>query len=245
MIFGTFIFVHDQQIILDFERIGKFKDLDNVTYVFLSKNETNLIENKENVFICKNQTQNLEDFPRLTSFTGWFALWKSKIYEKYDFINLFEYDVNLSKDFSNIITKNSNTDIISYIEINVHDRNFLKTPKWSDLLLTSLNKKYGNDVMDFFNKLPKHQICGITSNHTFSKPIFEKYMEWINPMVDDLKNSALSGHQVERSIPTFYLLEKIQYKIMKDVLFHFQLDSHKTQYRNSNKYIQQYPSLLS
>jgi hypothetical protein len=143
MVYGTFIFVHDQQIILDFERINKFSHLENVTYVYLGKNQTDLIENKENVFICKNQTENLEEFPRLTSFTGWFAIWKSQIYKKYDFINLFEYDVNLSENFFDILKENSLHDVISYIEIGVHDRNFLKTPKWSDVLLNSLNKKYG------------------------------------------------------------------------------------------------------
>jgi hypothetical protein len=245
MIFGTFIFVHDQQIILDFERINKFNGLENLTYVFLGKNQTDLIEDKKNVFICKNQIHNLEDFPRLTSFTGWFAIWKSEIYKKYDVINLFEYDVNLSKNFTEIIKENSNNNVISYIEIGVHDRNFLKTPKWSDVLLNSLNKKYGRDVMGLFNKIPRHQTCGITSNHTMNNNAFEKYMSWIDPMIDDLKNSPLSGHQVERSIPAFYLLENIQYKLIKDVLFHFQLDSHGTQYRNSDKYIQQYPSLLS
>jgi hypothetical protein len=245
MVYGTFIFVHDQQIILDFERINKFSHLENVTYVYLGKNQTDLIENKENVFICKNQTENLEEFPRLTSFTGWFAIWKSQIYKKYDFINLFEYDVNLSENFFDILKENSLHDVISYIEIGVHSTEFLKTPKWSNVLLNSLNKKYGKDVLGFFNQLPTNKICGITSNHTMNNITFEKYMNWVNPMIDDLKNSSLSGHQVERSIPAFFLLENIQYKIIKDILFHFQLDSHGTQYRNSDKYIQQYPLLLS
>jgi hypothetical protein len=85
----------------------------------------------------------------------------------------------------------------------------------------------------------------MTSNHTFSKKSFEQYMEWIEPMIDDIKKSDLSGHIIERSISTFYLLNKLKnIVILPNVLHHFQFDSHKTQGISEQKIIDNYEKLL-
>ena len=101
----TFIFVHDQQIILDYLRVDKFKQLDNLIYVFVGNGDISKIEGKYNVIICRNLPINIEEFPKLTSFTGWYAIWKNKLYNE-DFINLFEYDINLSSNFNEVINDN-------------------------------------------------------------------------------------------------------------------------------------------
>jgi hypothetical protein len=242
---GTFVFVHDQKIILDYEKTNKFNSLPNLIYVFLGDKETDLIESFNNVFICRNSSHNIEDYPLLTSFTGWYAIWKNKLYEKYDFIHLFEYDINLSKDFNDVVGKNLNNNIVAYIPINVHDINFLKTNKWSEDLIGCLNKKYDKDILNIFNSLSKDLSCGITSNHSFNTNIFDKYMNWMEPMIETLKTSNLSGHQVERSIPCFYILEGVQYKIVNNILTHLQLDSHGTQYSTNEKYNNEYHNLIN
>jgi hypothetical protein len=90
----TFIFVHEQNIILDFKNHNKFSNLNNVKYVFLGKNDTDKIESLNDVIICRNLPNNIEDYPNLTSFSCWYALWKNNMYNS-NYINLFEYDVNL------------------------------------------------------------------------------------------------------------------------------------------------------
>jgi hypothetical protein len=70
-------------------------------------------------------------------------------------------------------------------------------------------------------------------------------MEWIEPMIDDIKKSNLSGHLMERSISVFYLLNKIKnVKILPNILEHFQFDSHKTQGISEQKIINNYQKLL-
>lgn len=242
----TYIFVHNQQIILDYLRVGKFNQLDKLTYVFLGKGDISKIKNLSNVIICRNLPINIEEYPKLTSFTGWYAIWKNKLYNE-NFINLFEYDVNLSDNFNESFINNtsSNTDIVGYIPFNPHHYDFLKHLPWSLELLTSINKNYNIDVLTEINKLPNDMICSMTSNHTFSRKSFEQYMEWIEPMINDIKKSELSGHLVERSISTFYLLNKLKnVVILPNILHHFQFDSHKTQGISEQKIIDNYEKLL-
>jgi hypothetical protein len=70
-------------------------------------------------------------------------------------------------------------------------------------------------------------------------------MNWVEPMIDDLKESNLAGHQIERSISMFYLVNGYSFKIILDVLEHFNFDSHETQWcidKDKKKY--QYYRLL-
>jgi len=226
----TFIFVHDQQIILDYLNVNKFNLLDNLTYIFVGSGDTSKIEDKSNVIICRNLPINIEEYPKLTSFTGWYAIWKNNLYNS-DFIDLFEYDINLSDSFNEVFNENvdSKTDIIGYIPFNPNDYNFLKHSPWSFELLNSIKRIYNIDTLSEISKLPDTFKCSMTSNHTFSKKTFEKYMEWMEPMINDIKISQTSGHQAERSISVFYILNKIKnIKILPNILHHFQLNSHRT-----------------
>jgi len=240
----TFIFAHDQKIILDYLNNKKFNSLGDVTYVFVGSKDSSQVEKNNNVIICNKLKYNIENYPKLTSFTGWYALWKNNLYQQYDYLNLFEYDVNLSDNFASSLHTNLDCDVIGYIPFSVHAMNFFKQPKWTKELIDSVSKNYNINSSDFINSLPKEKMCSVTSNHTFNIKSFEEYMKWIEPMIDDIKISELSGHQVERSISLFYLLKNLNYKLLPNILHHFQLDSHMTQGTNGNKFIQHYNKLL-
>lgn len=240
----TFIFVHDQKIILDYTNNKKFNELGDVTYVFVGTKDSSQIEKMNNVIICNKLKYNIEDYPKLTSFTGWYALWKNNLYQNYEYLNLFEYDINLSQNFLENLNSNLNCDVIGYIPYSVHATNFLKVPKWSTELINSVSKNYKINSSAFIDSLPKEKMCSVTSNHTFSLKSFEGYMKWMEPMIDDIKNSTLSGHQVERSISLFYLIKNLNYKLLPNTLTHFQLDSHKTQWLNVDKFNSNYNKLL-
>jgi hypothetical protein len=76
------------------------------------------------------------------------------------------------------------------------------------------------------------------------KETFNKYMDWISPMVDEIKLSYFSGHEVERSISIFYLLNKLKYKILEGKIQHFQFNSHGTQKISQDKFKNNYQKLL-
>jgi hypothetical protein len=91
---STFIFVHDQQIVLDYLAAGKFSDLPDVKYCFLGMRPTDRIEHLPNVIIARNLPDNIEHFPKLVAWTGWYALVRNDLITTH-YVNLFEYDVNV------------------------------------------------------------------------------------------------------------------------------------------------------
>jgi hypothetical protein len=91
---STFIFVHDQQIVIDYIAANKFSDLPDLKYVFLGMRPTDQIEHLPNVIIARNLPDNIEHFPNLVAWTGWYALFNNDLVRT-DIVNLFEYDVNV------------------------------------------------------------------------------------------------------------------------------------------------------
>jgi hypothetical protein len=242
----TYIFVHDQNIILDYKKNEKFKNLENLKYIFLGKRDVDLIENFNDVIICRNLKYNIEDYPNLTSFSGWYAIWKNKLYDK-GYLNLFEYDINLSENFLEVYENSLKLEpnIIGYLPFSPFDNLFVKVKNLSQELLNSIKEIYNQDFEVFLENLPETITCSITSNHTFYSEMFEKYMEWMELMIDNIKQSYYSGHQMERSISIFYLLNNIEKVILlPNILFHFQLDSHGTQGFGQNKFISNYNNLF-
>jgi len=240
----TYIFIHDQKILLDFLNVDKFKSLDNVTYVFLGSRNTDEIKNK-NIIICRDLSINIEQYPQLTAFTGWYALWKNNLCN-FDYINFFEYDINVARNFTEIqkLYLDRINKIIGYVQLNVHNNDLFGVKEYSKELFESTHKHYSIDTNSFINSLPNMN-CSVTSNHTFSIDTFNEYMEWIEPMLDDFKETTMAGHQFERSIPLFYLLKNIKFKLITNTLYHFQLDSHKTQGIHDMKLKENYSKLLN
>jgi hypothetical protein len=133
---------------------------------------------------------------------------------------------------------------IGYIPFDVHHYNYIKHPQWSYELLESIKKYYGLDVSKIISSFPENTLCSMTSNHTISQEYFCEYMTWMEKMIDDLKISFYSGHQVERSISLYYLLNNLNYTIIPNILEHFQFDSHKTQGISQDKFKKEYSKLL-
>jgi hypothetical protein len=244
----SFIFIHDQEIVIDYIKINKFKQLENVNYIFLGNKDVSKIKDLPNVIICRELPYNIEEFPKLTSFTGWYAIWKNKLFNK-DLINLFEYDINLHKNFTRIvneqITKTPTSTVVGYIPFSPHHYNFIGHKIWISELEDSIYKNYNIKISEFLKKLPENFICSMTSNHTMDKLSFDKYMEWMSPMIDDIKMSNFSGHLTERSISLFYILNNINNLVIPNVLEHFQFDSHGTQNIPKEKLINNYKYLLN
>jgi hypothetical protein len=90
----TFIFVHDQQIVLDYIAANKFHDLPDLKYCFLGHRDVDQIEHLPNVIVARNLPNNIEHLPNLVAWTGWYAVLRNDLITA-DYVNLFEYDVNV------------------------------------------------------------------------------------------------------------------------------------------------------
>ena len=243
----TFIFVHDQNIILDFKQVNKFNELENLKYVFVGAGEIDKIDGLDDVIISRNLPGNIEQYPKLTSFTGWYSLWKNNLVDG-DYINLFEYDINI---LDNFVTEQkkvilNKAGVIGYIPYNIHSYPILGNPIWCQYIVDSIKKNYGIDVISRISLLSNSVQCSMTSNHTFNKKNFDNYMKWVEPMIDDIKLSPYSGHDIERSIFLYYTLNKIQNVfIIPNIIKHYNFDSHQTQlYINQDVVKETYKELL-
>ena len=47
----TFVFIHDQDLLLEFEKNNKFKTLKNYTYVFLGSRDTSKLKYVKNLLV--------------------------------------------------------------------------------------------------------------------------------------------------------------------------------------------------
>ena len=61
----TFIVVHDQNIVLEFENSEKYKNIKNLTYLFVGDKSYDKIKNLNNLIICRNLPDNIESFPNI------------------------------------------------------------------------------------------------------------------------------------------------------------------------------------
>ena len=94
----TFIFVHDQQIVLDYIEAGKFNALPDVRYVFLGQRPVDQLDQyvgEKKVIVARNLHYNIEHLPNLVAWTGWYAVARNGLITA-DVVNLFEYDINLT-----------------------------------------------------------------------------------------------------------------------------------------------------
>ncbi len=231
-----FICVHDQNIIIDYEKSFKFNILKNYRYIFLGDRPNDLIKNNPKVIIARNYKNNLEDYPYLTAYTGWYLLWKNNLI-KTKYVTLLEYDVILHRSFEQIISKFTydNCELIGYIPLSVNNYHFINNPNWVLEFFTSFKTVYNQNIENtlkvLINKNP-NLLWSSTSNTTFRIDIFNEFMKWFHPVARLIKNSKTSGHAFERSVSFFYFTKNKKMLFTKGILQHLQMDSHKTQGHN-------------
>jgi len=229
----TFIFVHDQDLIIEFEKNNKFSNLYDYRYVFLGSKPTDKIENFNNVIIARNFEENIEKYPLFTSYTGWYCLWKNNLINT-KYVNLFEYDTVLNKNIDQIHTKfyNDKVEMIGYVPFPISHYQFVENPEWNEHILPVIKEINKIDLLNYYRKILEktpNAIWSSTSNTTFRTDVFNEYMNWFEPIADRIKETKTCGHAHERSITFFSGIKNKKMLITNGILKHLQLDSHKTQ----------------
>jgi hypothetical protein len=229
----SFIFIHDQDLIISFEESGRYKSLKKYRYVFVGNGDISKIENKDNVIIARNYLDNLEEYPYFTAFTGWYLLWKNN-FIKTKYINLFEYDIILNNYLEQMTSKliYENVDIIGYVPIPAANFHYIENKDWVEHIFHALKKVYNLDIEKSIKNLLRIKpqlIWASTSNITFKQETFNEFMKWFEPLIPYLKDSKTSGHAFERAISFFYFIKNKKVAITNGILQHIQMDSHKTQ----------------
>lgn len=234
----TFICVHDQNIIIDYEKSNKFSKLKNYCYIFLGNRDTDLIEDNPKVLIANRFENNLENYPYLTAFTGWYLIWKNNLI-KTKYITLLEYDTILTDNFEQVISKflYDNSEMIGYVPVSVNNYHYINNPDWVSEIFSAVKKVYNQNIENtlkvYISKNP-NSYWSSTSNATFRTDIFNEFMKWFDPLIPIIKESKTSGHAFERAVSFFYITKNKKMILTNGLLQHIQMDSHKTQGHNVN-----------
>lgn len=234
----TFIFVHDQNIIVDYEQNNKFKDFDDYKYVFLGFGDTTKLVDLTNIIYAKDLKYNLEKYNKMCAYSGWYVLFMNELVTA-DYVNLFEYDVTICDNFINKLSDEISDyiDIYSYVPMDIRIE-FITNPLWiSDLAKFYSFKKKTNLIKEVSDKIIENNI-GIwasTSNVTLNSDFFYDYMNDVCEIFEWMKQWNSVGHGLERLLAIYLILNnKTNIKYFNHLIKHYQLDSHKTQHHSVN-----------
>lgn len=225
----TFIFVHDQEIVLDFLNKKKFSDLENFKWVFLGNRPTDKISDLNNLIIAKDLPINIENYPKFTSLTGWYALYKNG-YLNSEYVNLFEYDIKYVPEFIDINKEMLKRDFefVGYFPMSIQDVVYIKQSQYSKELTDAVKKHSGFDIIEMINNLPKQSLWSSSSNSTWKVSVLKEYIDWFIQFIDDIKDSMYCGHMHERSLSFYYFMKNLKVQLTKGLMIHVQLNSHGT-----------------
>lgn len=227
----TFIFVHDQDIVLDFMNKNRFDNLKDFKYVFLGNKEYSKIKNLENLIISKNLTHQIENYPKLTSFTGWYSLYKNGLIDS-DYVNFFEYDINTNKDIDKIISEiveKNDVDFIGYNPMYVRDPVYVNMNQYSKELINAL-KEDGIDIIKLLDdkNTDGNLLWSSSSNSTWKVEHLFNFVDWFMKYFNHIVKSNYMGHIHERSISFYYFLNNLNVFLTNGLIEHVQLNSHNT-----------------
>jgi len=233
----TYIICHNQEIIESNIKSKKYDNLGNVFFMFVGNKEYDKIGNYKNVIIVRNLKYNIEEYPYFTAFTAWYAIWKNKLCET-KYLNLLEYDTNIKENFEFFLKNilNSSPKIISYFPFSMRNYHFIDNPNWVSTMFDAIKQHYKFDIEPFLRnvisenlKQGRDPMWGTTNNICFEHLTFDKYMKWVSPLINYLKDDVNCGHAQERGVTFFSVLNKVPVYYFPGYIEHLQLDSHKTQ----------------
>jgi hypothetical protein len=233
----TYVICHDQEIIKANILSKKYDNLGQLFFLYVGNGEFQDLESYPNVMIVRNMKNNIEQYPKFTAFTAWYALWKNGLC-KTKYINLLEYDTNPDSQFS-FLLKNvlkQKPKIVHYFPFSMRNYHFIDNSNWTSTLFKSIKLFYKFDIEPVLRfHINEHiirkiePVWGTTNNICFEYSTFDKYMKWVSPLIGYLKDDINCGHAQERAITFWRIINNVPVFYFNGHIEHVQADSHKTQ----------------
>lgn len=183
--------------------------------------------------VCKKLLDNIENFPYLCSYTGWYSVSKNKLYKAHNVVSLLEYDIMTSQELHNFNLKTTNEQtnnnyIIAYSKTLTDHYVFYKSTPWLEI---SLKKVYNIDLIDFVNSYKdQYPFWPTTTNITMSTILLSSFVDWFNPLCEIFKHHPLGSYVHERALFVYCVLHNTKIIYAPDKLItHNQSQSHNIQ----------------
>jgi hypothetical protein len=213
-----FIVCHDQDIILKAIEENKFFQLPDYRFLFVGNRSTNLIEHIPNVIVCNKLKENIENYPKLCSFTAWYAVSKNGLSQN-NYSCLLEYDVEPAQNLhQKNLEKLNDSNICAYFREPINNEMFSKSTPWLDIFF----EKYIVDT----SKIYKEKFWYCTTNFVIQNKLLSIFSDWFYNICEMFKNDDLGAYMHERLINIFCIMNNYNIVYIPNVLKHFQLRSH-------------------
>lgn len=194
----TFIVVHNQDLIKNFEQKGKYKAL-NYKYLFVGKGDVSQLSEEElsKTIVIRDYEGNFEHYPHFYDFTAWHVLWKHRLIDTPYFVSI-QYDFTVTNEKAEDI-------ILGKLQACESPLGMLEVPHFLYLLQDLIPgiaeafkaKGLGPEFTREFATWPCSQ------GTAWPTEIFYEFMEWFEPLFEVLKDHVWCGHVAERMIWAF------------------------------------------
>lgn len=226
----AYITVHDQEIIIEYEKTGKLSKVfgKDYTYVFVGFLPVDKLSSFTNIIICRELPYHIENHKKLVTFTAWYALVQNDLLQ-HEYNIMLEYDVVLSPKFAQVSTqtvkKSKSKQLFS----------FIANPKeyffYEYLPKSFLSRQVIIDKREEFIIGGGSDRWMGSSNSVWEINTLKTFVNWFSCWLnnDEFMQRNDIGHIVERAITVFAIFNNIHFKFISGVLEHYFLDSHETQ----------------
>jgi hypothetical protein len=223
----TFVMVHDQGLVLECEREGRFAGLPSYRYLFLGAGDVSRLEGARNVIVARELEDNIEQHPEMLAFTGWYAVARNRLAEA-ERVTLLEYDVQVSAGFvdATLACFERGKRLVGYVGFPLsHPMYLFATP----CLLPALRQAHGLDAWEL---VQDHLASGgsdvwpATTNASLSSSDLADFVEWFLPVSRLLRDEPMAAHVHERALPLYCMVCGLEYVVVEGALHHDQKRSH-------------------
>jgi hypothetical protein len=188
-----------------------------------------------NIIVARDLQNNIENEPKLLTFTAWYAIIKNNLFTQYEYVCILEYDVFFTNEFIlelNRVCNLRSEDVISFLP----DKN--GNWFWKDI-----NKRVLQSFLEFKQislDLPEMMEWFCTTNHCIRRRLLLEFVNWYYPdclFIKDNDSPAFSWYH-ERCFSLYTRYRNIKHGVLNNQLHHECKRSHTDiNPLTNNKYI--------
>lgn len=224
----VFVVVHEQDLLLECEQDRRFSDIPRLRYVFVGMRPTDKLTGRSDVVIARDLADNIEQFPNLLSFTGWYAVAQNNLATA-RYVSLLEYDVKVAPDFvgQTLSALRTNDGFVGYVPFPLSHPMYLHATPW---LISALAAVHQIDVAaliyDYLAAGGSDQ-WSATTNASMSAVHLRAFVDWLLPVTCVYRHDPIGAHVHERTLNVFCLLHGLDSQCLSGLLTHAQRRSHQ------------------
>lgn len=224
MTIQTFVTIHDQDLIEACEAEGRFAALGDVTYLFVGPRPVDRVPSDAKVVVCRDYFGNIEHFPTLYDFTGWWVLAFHGLITA-DRVILIQYDMrptdtNLERDASEYLEGH---DVAAFTAGHRSAHNWM-------LLLDGFERAFRAGLDNRLADMPPADFeeWPTTQGTAWRTAAFTEFMLWVRPMLGVWAEDVWAGHLAERSVYAWVRATNHRWAHMPGAIVHDHGDCHGT-----------------